>query len=238
MIKHYEESNKTEADVRRIADLFKTSVTTANKIFSQWRSTQTIRKPHQGQGKRSDPRWVFAGPGAATNLLQLERAFGEGECDDFAADIRTRYLESGGAGSPSERTVATALRDRLAFTSKGISKRARERNAARCEAWIARVNQKYTANQIVCIDETCVGASAPHSLKRVAVRPAPHHDAVGHQCCAQACRQSYRQPPPRACPTWEARARRRLLQPWHALLIVWGLQSARDDWRTRHRGEL
>ena len=166
IIEEWQAGRRTEADKRLLAVQFHTSVSTIGRILDHWWETGVARKPRQGQGKRSDRRWVFAGADAATNLLQLERAYGAGASDDFVSDIRARYLDSRGGGKPALTTVATALRVKLDYTSKGLSKRARERDGPRCDRWIARMNRTYKARQLVCIDETCVppSLSVMHAL--------------------------------------------------------------------------
>ena len=160
IISHWKTSNQREADVSRIAGLFATSEKSVHRVVTAWQADGTIREPHQGQSKRSDPRHVFAGKKGPYNLLVLERAEAAGPCDDFTEEVRRRYFEMGGGGDPSLRTVQDALLNGLNMTSKVLSKRARERDSAKCDAWIALMTNKYTSDQLVFIDET----SAPPQL--------------------------------------------------------------------------
>ena len=48
---------------RDLARTFKLSESTIKAILKHWREHGVARVPRQGQGKKDDPRWVFAGRG-------------------------------------------------------------------------------------------------------------------------------------------------------------------------------
>ena len=79
--------------------------------------------------------------------------------------VRLNYLESGCGGEPSLATVGKALRNQLDYTGKLLTKRARERDGAACDAWERRMKGKYQSRQLVFIDETCV-STRPHPTAR------------------------------------------------------------------------
>ena len=47
--------------------------------------------PRQGQGKRDDPRWIFAGPRGEGNLKDLERCLDRGTADEMRGEGRRFY---------------------------------------------------------------------------------------------------------------------------------------------------
>ena len=116
----------------------------------------TARVPRQGQGKKDDVRWHFAGPKMHANLRELERVRGSSS-DDTLLSETFRDLQSSSfmASKPAFSTVCAALHNKCGYTSKRLSGRAYERDDEACEAWFARFHGKYTAEQIVCVDETC-----------------------------------------------------------------------------------
>ena len=61
-------SNRTVADMLPIAGRFATSVRSVERVVNEWKATGVVRCPIQGQGKTSDPRYVFAGPEGRLNL--------------------------------------------------------------------------------------------------------------------------------------------------------------------------
>ena len=166
ILQHWSSSNQRDADAHRIANTFATSFTTVKRIVDHSQQTGQARVPKQGTGKRDDPRWVFAGKGGPANLLRLEGAVAAGKVDDLVSDVRLNYLEDGHGGEPAVRTVALALRERLDYTGKQLTKRARERDGDACDAWMRNVKGKYESRQLVFIDETC----APPSLSRMRAR--------------------------------------------------------------------
>ena len=57
-------------------------------------------------------------------------------------------------GEPAYSTVCKVLHDRLHFKSKRLTSYASQRDALKCAEWATWFHSKYTADQIVCVDET------------------------------------------------------------------------------------
>lgn len=113
------------------------------------------REPAQGQGKRDDPRWHYAGSRGRTNLAELEIIRTTHGDKELLRETQRRVLASTYMVSePAFSTTAEALHDRLNFTSKVITGRAAERDPVACDAWFRWFHAKYHADQIVCVDET------------------------------------------------------------------------------------
>ena len=147
-----------QTDWRVAADL-DVSVSTVRTLVKVHRETGEYREPQQGKGRRDDPRWIFAGPNAPGNLLSLEHAFGAGPADDLIEDIMRRH-RAYGLCEPAYSTVARALRDLLDITGKRLTGKAYERDPTKCDLWMARMLSTYTADQLICIDETCAARGA------------------------------------------------------------------------------
>ena len=87
------------------------------------------------------------------NVRLLEQAFDAGSAEDLVSEIRDRHLHQV-AGEPAYSTVSGALREHHDITGKRLTGRAYERDGPRCELWINRMNEQYTPEQLVLIDET------------------------------------------------------------------------------------
>lgn len=139
----------------RAAQKYEVSEAVVNRLVTAYRETGRYRTPQQGKGRTDDERWIYAGPRAAQNLLALEKAFYEDPEHTHISEVRDRHLRQEGC-EPGYSTVGKALRDPslLDITNKRLTGYAKERDAKQCELWEQRMRDTYTADQMICIDET------------------------------------------------------------------------------------
>ena len=79
------------------------------------RKTGKHRVPHQGKGKRNDPRW----PSCNDALAELERVKQAGDHSDLCIEIHERFVRES-AYSPACRTLCNALAEHLDYTTKRV----------------------------------------------------------------------------------------------------------------------
>ena len=130
------EAYQRDADAHVIAHMFATSATTVQRVVATSQAAGTPREPRQGQGKRDDQRWVFAGSKQAANLARLEQAVGDGPVDDHVVrrricDAATSMTATG--GEPAVSTVGQqAARLTRPSSCREARARARRRASATC----------------------------------------------------------------------------------------------------------
>lgn len=130
---------------------------TVDRIYAHWLETGKYRVPQQGKGKRDDPRWSYAGPRAAGNIRALESAHGAGGDEDLLQEVWHRHLAQG-ICSPGYSTMTAATRTQLDMTTKRLTRMPIERDEAKCDIWITRM-QRYSPDDLVLLDETCDSTS-------------------------------------------------------------------------------
>lgn len=141
----------------RAALQYEVSESVVDRLMTEYHETGRYRTPQQGKGKTDDKRWIYAGPRAAQNLHALEMAFYEDTEHTHISEVRDRHLRQDGC-EPGYSTVGKALRDPslLDISNKRLTGYAKERDAEQCDLWEQRMRAEYTADQIICIDETYV----------------------------------------------------------------------------------
>ena len=118
-IAHYKQSNRTAADLRSIAGMLGTSISTLERVVDVWLTEGCVRTPQQGKGERDDPRWIFAGPRGVCNLRYLEELWSGGSSDAHSSEVLQRYSEAGVGGEPSARSISRIASDRLIGPDRG-----------------------------------------------------------------------------------------------------------------------
>jgi hypothetical protein len=147
-------SYRTTAVKETLAKLHGTSFSTVDRIIKEYEATGTARQPRMGQGRKFEgPQYVFAGPRKYGNIQRLEAAVVKLPTTAPAKDVHRVFMEDGHGGEPSLSLIKSALLT-MQYSDKQLTKRARERDDAACDNWMANMLAKYSSHQLVFIDET------------------------------------------------------------------------------------
>ena len=102
-----------------IADIVGYAKLTVRHILRFRREHGIDREPRSGKGKKSDPRWVFAGAWRHAALAELERVKQMGDDADLLKEVHEVFLQRGFA-APAYRTLCRALQEHLEYTCKRV----------------------------------------------------------------------------------------------------------------------
>ena len=139
--------------VGMIAGMLGTSVSTVERIIAAGGQDGTARVPQQGKGKKSDPRWVYSGHMEPGMLAALEGVMEQGPCDELKQEVYSRWLRCG-VGGGSYRRMCHVLLHKLDYTTKRLTTEAHERDDLRCKIWFNRTRTRFSASQLICVDES------------------------------------------------------------------------------------
>ena len=139
---------------KSIGGILGVSTATVDRILNAAGPDRNVaRVPRQGQGRVNDMRFHFAGDQGPGNLEALERCREAAEDDELLLDTYLRFIDLTDC-TASYRSLCRALMSTLNFTTKRLSERAHERDALRCDIWFNDVRTKFSASQLVCVDES------------------------------------------------------------------------------------
>lgn len=87
-------------------------------------------------------------------MKALEILKERGEDDELYTELYERYLQDANrTGPPAAYPTFTAALRSLDYTPKRLTKEARERDAEKCDAWLAAVKRRFKSSQLICVDE-------------------------------------------------------------------------------------
>ena len=102
----------------KIRDRLDMCESSLRRILREYKKHGTVRSSCQGQGKKDDVRWVFAGPRGAGNVAVLSRTKEFLSDDAVLQDVHVRYEPLEGQ-TPAYSTLTGQLRE-LNYTSKRV----------------------------------------------------------------------------------------------------------------------
>ena len=109
----------------------------------------TARPSRQGQGRKSDRRWIFGGEGGKVSLTLLEGIKDAGDCEDLLIEVWSEFLIQSPT-SPAYRSAVAQLQ----YTRKLLSSLARQQDEAARDAFYTTASLRHGAHQLVFTDET------------------------------------------------------------------------------------
>jgi len=128
------------------------SVSTIKRNRRHFQRTGEVRESRQGQGRKDDVRWVFAGPRGEVQLRLLDQIKDAGDAADLLKEVWAEFLVKSPA-DPSYRTLCRSV-CALEYTRKLLSSYAQERDEHARNDFLHRLQRDHAVCELVFCDET------------------------------------------------------------------------------------